>query len=285
MPLGETNVFEALEARRKKGDPCALIIVVDSEGSVPAKKGAKMLVGEDGTTIGTVGGGTMEKEAADKALRIMAEGDPRLIHIELTEAAGYACGGSVSLYIEPILPAPRVIVCGAGHVGQAVCHLAAYAGFSVTVMDDRQDYLSPEMLPDADSVVACAFENAFLEIPVDVNTLVVVCTRGHAQDLTAVEKALKTDAPYIGLLGSKRKRASFFEKLRADGFSDNECERVYTPVGLDIGAMTPREIAVSIVGELIEQRRLHGRKTGGHTAGRRGVTANGAKQAASPCAG
>jgi len=283
--LDEANVFEALENRRKRGVRCALIILVDSQGSTPAKKGAKMLVVEDGSTIGTMGGGTMEQEAAKMAIQMMAEGEPQLIHLELTETAGHVCGGRVSLYIEPILPAPRVIVCGAGHVGQAVCHLAAYVGFSVTVIDDREDFLSPEMLPGADQLIARAFENAFSEVPVGGDTLIVVCTRGHAHDFTVVKKALETDAPYVGLLGSQRKRELFFKKLRAAGFSDNDFERVHTPVGLNIGAVTPREIAVSIVGELIEQRRLHGRKAGGRTAGRRSVTADGAMQAASPCAG
>lgn len=283
--MPETSVFKALEDRRRQAIPCALIILVDSQGSVPAKKGAKMLVAEDGQIIGTVGGGAMENEAAEIGRRVMAAGEPRLVHLELTEAAGYACGGRVSLYIEPILPAPRAIVCGAGHVGQAVCHLAAYAGFSVTVIDDREEFLTPEMLKDADQMRVCAFDHAFSEISVDADTLIVVCTRGHAHDLTVVESAIKTDAPYIGLLGSRRKRASFFEKLRAAGFSDTDLERVYTPVGLDIGATTPREIAVSIVSELIEQRRVHGRKTGRHTAGRRRIQADGADQTASPCAG
>lgn len=283
--MDEANVFEALENRRKQGTRCALIILVDSQGSTPAKKGAKMLVAEDGSIIGTMGGGLVEREAAKMGLRIMDEGNPRLVRLELTETAGYACGGQVSLYIEPILPAPRVIVCGAGHVGQAVCHLAAYVGFSVTVMDDREDFLIPEMLSDADQLIARAFENAFSEVPVGGDTLIVVCTRGHAHDFTVVQKALETDAPYIGLLGSKRKRALFFKKLRAAGFSDNDFERVHTPVGLNIGAVTPREIAMSIVGELIEQRRLHGFKTGSHTAGRGSVAADGAMQATSPCAG
>ena len=283
--MPEPSIFEALEAQRKQGIPCALVILVDSRGSVPAKKGAKMLVIGDGRTFGTVGGGAMENEAKETALKVLADGEPRMVCIELTEAAGYACGGQVSLYIEPILPAPCVIVCGAGHVGQAVCHLAAYAGFSVTAIDDREDLLSPETLPHADHRVAGNFENAFINISVNADTLIVVCTRGHAHDLNVVETALKTDAQYIGLLGSRRKRASFFEKLRAAGFSDNDFERVCTPVGLDIGAVTPHEIAFSIVGQLIEQRRRHGRKTGGHTAGRGRVPADGTKQAASPCAG
>jgi len=283
--LDTVNIFETLESRRKQGLPCALVILVDSQGSTPAKNGAKMLVAEDGTTIGTVGGGSMEQKAAEMALKIIGEGYPRMIHLELTEAAGYACGGRVSLYIEPVLQAPRVIVCGAGHVGKAVCHLAAYVGFGVTVVDDRQALLLPELLPDADQLVTSSFENVFSKVSVNADTLIVVCTRGHVHDFTVVKAALETDAPYVGLLGSQRKRASFFEKLQAAGFSDNDFERVCTPVGLDIGAVTPGEIAVSIVGELIEYRRCHGRKTGSNIAGCRSIAADGAKQAASSCAG
>ncbi len=280
-----TNVFEALETRRKQGVACALVILVDSQGSVPAKKGAKMLVAADGSTTGTVGGGAMEQDAVQTGLQTITEGEARLVHMELTEAAGYACGGRATLYIEPILPAPRLVICGAGHVGQAVCHVAAYVGFSVTAIDDREAFASPDVLPDADHVAVHAFDRLFADIPIDAETFITVCTRGHAHDFTVVQRALQTPARYIGLLGSRRKRDAFFEKLRDAGFSDNDLERVYTPVGLDIGAGSPREIAVSIVGELIDQRRCHARKNGGPSPGRRGFQADGQQQAAAPCAG
>lgn len=286
MPSDETNVFEALEERRTRGIPCVLIILVDSRGSVPAPKGAKMLVTQNGRCFGTVGGGALEQEAKETARQVLAEGRPRLIHLDLTEAGGYACGGRASLYFEPVLPAPKLIVCGAGHVGQAVCHLGAYAGFTVTVVDDREDMLDRDSLPGANDRLTCNFDDPFSSIDLDADTLVVVCTRAHAHDLEVVQAALTTPAPYIGLLGSKRKRASFFTKLRKAGFSDVALKRIYTPVGLDIGAVTPREIAFSIVGELIEQRRNDaGCKTGGHLAGCGSLPADGKDQAASACAG
>lgn len=151
-----------------------------------------------------------------------------------------------------------LILAGAGHVGQAVCCLAAYVGFSVTVVDDRADFASSELLPEADHVIACNFESLFSTVPVDIQTLIVCATRGHTHDYTVVREALKTPARYIGLLGSRRKRNAFFDTLRKDGFDDDALSRIYTPVGLEIGAKTPREIAVSIVSELIQIRRKNG---------------------------
>ncbi len=286
MPSDETNVFAALEERRSRGIPCVLVILVDSQGSVPAKKGAKMLVTENGRSFGTVGGGALEEAAKETARQVLTEGRPRLIHLDLNEAAGYACGGRASLYIEPVLPAPKLIVCGAGHVGRAVCHLGAYAGLTVTVVDDRKDMLDAESLPDAHDRLVCGFDDPFSGIDMDAETFVVVCTRAHAHDLEVVQTALATPAPYIGLLGSKRKRASFFKKLRQAGFSEENLKRIHTPVGLDIGAVTPREIAFSIVGELIEQRRKNvGCETGRHFAGCGSLPADGNDQAAVACAG
>ncbi|MBS0014075.1 MAG: XdhC family protein [Desulfobacterales bacterium] len=284
--MTDTAVLEALYQYKQQAMACALVIVVDSRGSVPAGPGAKMLVAEDGHTVGTVGGGAMEQEAGKKARDLIRRGGgPELIHMDLTRSSGHVCGGQVSLYMEPVLPAPRLIVCGAGHVGQAVCRLGAYAGFSVTAADDRQDILSPENLPDVHQVKACAFEELFCQIPVDTDTFVVVCTRGHAHDYTVVENALKTPARYIGLLGSKSKKAAFFEKLRTAGFSDADLNRIYTPAGLDIGAKTPQEIGFSIVGQLISQRRQNACKNRGHRAGCGRLGPDGPDQTASPCAG
>lgn len=284
--MTDTAVLEALYQYKQQATACALIIVVDCRGSVPAGPGSKMLVAEDGHTVGTVGGGAMEQEAAEKARDLIRRGGgPELIHMDLTQSSGHVCGGQVSLYMEPVLPAPRLIVCGAGHVGQAVCRLGTYAGFSVTAADDREDILSPENLPDVHQVRACAFEDLFSQIRVDAETFVVVCTRGHAHDYTVVENALKTPVRYIGLLGSKSKKAAFFDNLRAAGFSDADLNRIHTPVGLDIGAKTPREIGFSIVGQLISQRRQNGCKNRDHTAGRGSLGPDGPDQAASPCAG
>ncbi len=257
-PNDDKQVFEALLNVQKTGQSCVLVILVDSRGSVPAGPGAKMVVTAEDNIIGTIGGGSMEQEAIKIARGVLAEGKPQVITFELNEEAGYACGGQVTLYIEPVFPAPRLILAGAGHVGQAVCSLAAYVGFSVTVADDRAEFASSDLLPEADHVIACNFESLFSSLPVDIQTLIVCATRGHTHDYTVVREALKTPSRYIGLLGSRRKRNAFFDNLRKDGFDDDALSRIHTPVGLEIGAKTPREIAVSIVSELIQIRRKNG---------------------------
>ncbi|MFO7830497.1 MAG: XdhC/CoxI family protein [Desulfuromonadaceae bacterium] len=284
--MAQTDVIAALQQYRQQDSPCALVILVDSEGSVPAKPGAKMLVAADGNTIGTVGGGGLEQQATEMALDIMTTGTPRTIQLHLTEEAGYACGGHVSLYLEPILPAPRLIICGAGHVGQALCHIAAYAGFAVTAIDDREEFLTEELLPQAQHKMVSDFTDPFNHLNVDEHTYIVICTRGHTHDFQLVEQALVTSATYIGMLGSRSKRTTLIDKLIAAGLDHQQIEaRLHTPVGLDIGGQTPREIAVSIVAQLIAQRRCHGSQIGGTAARSRSLAADGKDKAAAPCAG
>jgi xanthine dehydrogenase accessory factor len=244
-----------------------------------------MLVTADGSTIGTVGGGALEQQATDMALEVMAHGTPKTTRMHLTQEAGYACGGCVTLYLEPVLPAPQLIICGAGHVGQALCHLSAYVGFAVTVIDDREEYLTPELLPQAHHRIVSDFVEPFTDLNVSERTCMVICTRGHAHDFHLVEQALTTQAPYIGMLGSRLKRTTLLENLSAAGLDHQIRDRLYTPVGLDIGSQTPREIAVSIVAQLIAQRRCHAHQSRGTAAGSRSLTADGADQAAAPCAG
>ena len=285
--MAQTDVIAALQQYRQQDTPCALVILVDSEGSVPAKPGAKMLVAADGSTVGTVGGGGLEQQATEMALEIMTTGVTRTIQLHLTEESGYACGGHVSLYLEPILPAPRLIICGAGHVGQALCHIAVYAGFAVTVIDDREEFLTEELLPQAQYKMVSDFTEPFNHLNVDERTYIVICTRGHTHDFQLVEQALViTPATYIGMLGSRSKRTTLIEKLSAAGLDHQQIEaRLHTPVGLDIGGQTPQEIAISIVAQLIAQRRCHGSQIGGAAARSRSLAAYGTDKTTAPCAG
>lgn len=244
-----------------------------------------MLVTANGRTIGTVGGGALEQQATDMAMDVMAAGTPRTMQVHLTEEAGYACGGQVSLYLEPVLPAPQLLICGAGHVGQALCHLAAYAGFAVSVIDDREEFLTEQLLPQAQQRIVSDFIAPFTSMNVSEGTYMVICTRGHTHDFHLVEQAMATPALYIGMLGSRLKRTALIEKLSAAGLDHQHQERLYTPVGLDIGGQTPQEIAVSIVAQLIAQRRCHGRQSRGIAAGSRSFTEDGADQTTAPCAG
>jgi xanthine dehydrogenase accessory factor len=192
------------------------------------------------------------------------------------------CGGKVLVYIEPNMLEPRLVILGAGHVGRALTTLARFTGFHVTVVDDRAEFANRENVPDADDLIACDFERAFDRVPAGKDAFVVIATRGHNHDLDAVKAALRTDAEYIGLLGSRRKKALLHKALAGTGFSQEDIERVIIPVGTEIGSVTPEEIAVSIMAQVIEKRRQNGATRLGHTACSRLFHEDGADKAASP---
>ncbi len=215
-----------------------------------------MLVRADGTILGTLGGGCLEAEVMQVAQMAIRDGAPRTIPFELTEKhGGLVCGGKVLVYIEPVIPAPDLIILGAGHVSRALARTAAFAGFRVTVTDDRIEYIDKDNFPDTDKVIVSEFSEVFSHIQASQNSYIVVATRGHNHDLDALRAALNTEARYIGLLGSRRKRALLFRTLHEEGFPKTSTSRIVTPVGLDIGSITPEEIAVSIVAQLISERR------------------------------
>jgi xanthine dehydrogenase accessory factor len=179
------------------------------------------------------------------------------------------CGGTLLVYIEPVLVDPQLVILGAGHVGRAVARLARFTGFRVTVADDRPEHANRDAVPDAHEIVVHEFASMFDRLPVDRNTYLLIATRGHNHDLDAVKAALRTDAGYVGLLGSKRKKGLLLNALREAGFPQADIGRVIIPVGLPIGSVTPEEIAVSIMAQIIQHRREHaptgvgGRSCGG----------------------
>jgi xanthine dehydrogenase accessory factor len=283
--IGTERVFEELVKKQQRQEPCALVLLIEAKGSAPAKAGAKMVVFANGDIAGTVGGGTMEKEAVDAALLAMEKGEATLHHVDLSAAPTYVCGGRATLYIEPVLPASRLIIAGAGHVGQALCKAAAAVGFSVIVADDRPEFADPKLLPDAARVITSDFETMFEQLRVGPSASIVCATRGHAHDYTVIRKALATSASYVGLVGSRRKRTSFLKRLQQEaGVGEEDLVRLYTPVGLDIGACSPAEIAVSITAQLIQKRNSHGLQDGIHSARGRGFTSHGADKAAAAAA-
>ncbi len=274
LPTPQPDIYEAVVACQAEGTPAVLAIIVAAFGSTPQKTGAKMLVKADGGTVGTVGGGKAEAEVVQAALKVLHAGTPRLLDLELTETAGYLCGGHLRIYLEPVVAAPPLIIVGAGHVGLALAALAGFAGFRVTLADDREVPL-PEELARVDLRRIADFRRAFEGLDVEETTAIVIATRGHEHDLEAAAAALETPAAYIGLLGSVRKREAMAKALGDMGFSREDLARVRTPVGLDLGAVSPEEIAVSIAAQLIAQRRDHAPKDFGPAAGRRLVDPNG----------
>ena len=274
LPAAPPEMYEAVVACQAEGTPAVLAIIVAAFGSTPQKTGAKMLVKADGGTVGTVGGGKVEAEVIQAALKVLHAGTPRLLDLELTEAAGYLCGGHLRIYLEPVVSAPPLIIVGAGHVGLALAALAGFAGFRVTLADDRE-VPRPEGMTQVNLIKIEDYRRAFEGLEVKETTAIVIATRGHEHDLEAVAAALETPAAYIGLLGSARKREAMAKALGEMGFSREDMARVRTPVGLDLGAVSPEEIAVSIVAQLIAQRRNHAPNDFGPAAGRRLVDPDG----------
>ena len=247
----------AAEALRL-GETVALVTVVRAQGSTPQRAGAKMLVWPDGRTVGTIGGGCYENDAFWKAREAIVSGRPSLVHYELNDdfaqENGLICGGRMDVHIDPLAPSPRLYVIGAGHVGFHLARVARDAGFQLHVVDDREKFANPERFPGAEVVVEAIPEwLGRAELP--ASAYVVVLTRGHQHDLDAVRALAPREFKYLGLIGSRAKIARIFDALRTEGMSSECLERVHAPIGLEIGAVTPAEIAISILAELIAVRR------------------------------
>lgn len=275
------QIYEEVLRLKRQGRTSAIATIVECRGSSPQKQGAKMLVRDDGSLMGTLGGGCLEADVRQAALMSMKNGSPMTLPFELTEReGGLVCGGTVLVYIEPVLLEPHLVILGAGHVGKALTKLARFTGFRVTVIDDRAEYANRENIADATDLAVREFENAFDGTDVGKGAFIVVATRGHNHDLDAVKAALKTDAGYIGLLGSRRKKALLHKALQEGGFNQKDIDRVIIPVGIDIGSVTPEEISVSIMAQIIERRNNHGTTRISHASCSRFVHENGATETA-----
>lgn len=239
--------------------PAALVTVVGAQGSTPQGPGARMLVLADGGVNGTIGGGCVEAEMVRRARVAIENGRPVLTTYDLTpEQAGeegLVCGGRMEVFIEPLESTPELVILGAGHVARPLCALAATAGFRVAVLDDREKYATEERFPEAARVVVSGFESAGDVLKVTPRSFVIVVTRGHRGDATALSSCLPLRPRFMGLLGSKAKMVHVFSDLLQRGFSPDDLARVETPVGVEIGAESPEEIAVSIVARMIAVRR------------------------------
>lgn len=248
------EVWSALVAAYEAGEPAALATVVGVEGSAPRQGGARMVVYADGRTVGTIGGGTLEFRVIAQALESLRDGAPRRFAVHLTRDLGMCCGGAMDVYIEPQRPRDRLVIFGAGHVGRAAAVQAGLLGFAVTVVDDRDDWNTAERFPDAERVVRDP-RVWVRELRASPTLWVLVTTHEHALDQDLIERLLPLDLAWLGLIGSLTKVKRFFLRLRAAGMDPALFERLHAPVGLDIAAETPEEIAVSIAAEWVEVRR------------------------------
>ncbi|HEY7790077.1 MAG TPA: XdhC/CoxI family protein [Vicinamibacterales bacterium] len=252
------QVFAALAEALARGESVALVTIVSANGSTPQRVGAKMLVYADGRTVGTIGGGCYENDAFWKAREILKTGKSQLVRYELNddfaEESGLICGGQMEVHIDPIEPAPRLYVIGAGHVGYHLARMASEVGFSIHVVDDREKFASADRFPTAAEIVVDDIGEWLARAELPDSSYVVVVTRGHRHDLDALRALAPKDLRYLGLIGSRAKIARIADALTADGMPAEELRRVHAPIGLDIGAVSPAEIAVSILAEMIAVR-------------------------------
>jgi xanthine dehydrogenase accessory factor len=253
------DIYEEIVKLQRAGHKGAVATIVNVRGSIPSFKSAKMLVRDDGTIAGTIGGGCVEAEVWQAAREVIDSERPRTLTFDLNQDpkydTGLVCGGTLEIFIEPVLPTPLLYIFGAGHVGFELSNAAGRAGFDVVVTDDRETYANRERFPDASQVIAEDFDKAMSGITPNESAYIVIVTRGHRDDMRVLRWAVKTNAKYIGMVGSKRKAITVFRELTREGLKPELFDRVHSPVGLDIGAITPEEIAVSIVAELIGIRR------------------------------
>jgi xanthine dehydrogenase accessory factor len=253
------DVYEELVRLRKEGRKCALATIVEVRGSIPSHECAKLLVRDDGSMIGTIGGGCVEAEVWNAAREVLETEKPRQLSFNLGQDAAYdnglICGGQLDVFIEPVLPAPYAFIFGAGHISKSLSRVADIAGFQTVIIDDRDTFANRERFPDAAEIHAGPYEEVFPLLGVNETSYLIIVTRGHRDDMRVLRWAVGTPARYIAMIGSKRKVVTVIKELEKEGIAPAAFERVFAPMGLEIGAISPEEIAVSVVAEMIAVRR------------------------------
>jgi len=253
------DVFEELVRLRGLGQKCALATIVEVHGSIPSYEGAKLLVREDGSIVGTIGGGCVEAEVWNAAREVMETGKPGHFTFSLGQDAAYdnglICGGQLKVFVEPVLPVPHAFIFGAGHISKSLSKVAALAGFSTVVIDDRESFANRERFPEAAAVHAGEYETIFPALGINETSYLIIVTRGHRDDMRVLKLAVATAARYIAMIGSKRKVLKVVQELEKEGMARAALERVHAPMGLDIGAISPEEVAIAVAAEMIAVRR------------------------------
>ena len=253
------DIYEEIVKLRQQGRRGAVATIVNVRGSVPSFETAKMLVRDDGSIAGTIGGGCVEADVWRAAREVMEAEKARTLSFDLNHDpkydTGLVCGGTLDVFIEPVIPQVLLYIFGAGHVSASLYKVAKTAGFEIVVVDDRDTYANRERFPEAREIIAEEFDQAMSRIVPTETSFIVIVTRGHRDDMRVLRWAVQTKAGYVGMIGSKRKTIAIARELQKEGLAASLFERVHAPIGLDIGAVTPEEIAVAITAELIAVRR------------------------------
>ncbi len=260
--IGLMDVYDELVRLRRLGQKCALATIVQVNGSIPSYESAKLLVREDGSILGTIGGGCVEAEVWNVAREVMETEKTRHLNFSLGQDAAYdnglICGGQLNVFVEPVVPQPRAFIFGAGHISKSLSKIASMAGFATVIVDNRESFANRERFPEADEIFAEEYEDVFPKLVINQNSYIVIVTRGHRDDMRVLRSAIDTSARYISMIGSKRKVIGVVKELEKEGVSRASFDRIFAPMGFDIGAITPEEIAISVVAEMIAVRRDHG---------------------------
>lgn len=253
------DVFDELIHLRTEGQKCALATIVQVRGSIPSFESAKLLVREDGSMVGTIGGGCVEAEVWNAAREVIATGKPRHMSFSLGQDAAYdnglICGGQLDVFVECITPQPAALIFGGGHISKSLAKVLDLAGFRVSVIDNREAFASRERFPEAAEVHSEEYEDVYPKLTINESTYIVIVTRGHRDDMRVLRWAVNTPARYISMIGSKRKVIAVVKELENEGIPHDAFDRVYAPMGLEIGAVSPEEIAISVGAEMIAMRR------------------------------
>lgn len=251
-------MFDEISAALSRGEAIALLTVVRVYGATPCPPGTKLVVREDGSLRSSLGGALLDLRAREDALRLLRSGQAELVTYHIDPDSGESvgsCGATIELFIEPLRPEPRVFIAGSGYVAQALARLMAPLGWRVALVDDRSEFAQSAALPAGAEVAVGEISEWIRERQADAMSATVIVTRGHRSDENALRAALSSGAGYIGMIGSPAKVRAIFRHLLRAGASRDELARIHAPIGLDLGARTPDEIALSIAAELLLWRR------------------------------
>jgi xanthine dehydrogenase accessory factor len=253
-PQMAKSIFERLAELERESRPVAIATIIRTRGSVPRREGSRMLVFPDGQFEGTIGGGELEARVIEEALQVLQDGSSRILEYAFVDPENGdvgVCGGEMEVFVEALHLNPTLVIVGGGHVGKAVAHLGSWLGFQIVVSDDRPEYATPEMVPDAQSYIVCDLVELPQRVKIHEATYLILTTRGADIDIVGLPALLETPAAFIGVIGSRRRWETTVDKLRRAGVPEEKIAKITSPIGLELHAETPEEIAVSIIAQII----------------------------------